>query len=64
MKAYPNGNNSLSQFLIGRTSEKELPKARIERVGIHLKPSQKVGGFSVFSWKHLDKQLKDYFEIE
>lgn len=64
VKAHPQGNNTLSQFLICRTSEKELPKDRVERVGILLKPSQKVGGFSAFLWKHLDKQLKDYFGIE
>ncbi|PXX93824.1 hypothetical protein DIT71_03230 [Marinobacter vulgaris] len=62
-KEYPQGNYTLSQFLIGRTSEKELPKCRVRQVGMHLKPSQKVGGFTVFLWKHLDKELEEFFGI-
>lgn len=60
---YPHGKHTISQFLIGRTSEKELPKDRVEQLGVSLKPSQKTGGYTVFLWKELDKILMDYFKI-
>ncbi len=62
-KTYPNGKRT-SQFMIGRISERELPLERVERVGIILKPSQSIGGFTVFTWKHLDQQLNEHFGIE
>jgi hypothetical protein len=63
IKEYPNGYK-VSQFMIGRTSERELPKDRVERLGIILKPSQDVGGFTVFWWGYLDEKLSEYFEVE
>lgn len=63
VKVYPQGNGKVSQFLIGRTSERELPKDRVERVGIILKPSQRVGGFTVFLWRYLDEKLGEFFGV-
>lgn len=63
IKTYPNGRK-ISQFMIGRSSERELPKERIERVGLILKRTQPVGGFFVFTWRYLDQQLSDNFGIE
>lgn len=54
IKTYPNGRK-ISQFMIGRSSEKELPTDRVERLGIALKPTQNVGGFFVFGWRYLDE---------
>ena len=62
-KKYPNGKR-ITQFMIGRSSERELPNNRIARSGFILKPTQSVGGFIVFMWKNLDQNLSDYFGIE
>jgi hypothetical protein len=53
-----------TQFLLGRTNVKELPEERVSRIGIKLKPSQEVGGFSVFLWRYLDRQLLEMFGVE
>lgn len=64
VRVYPQSGKKVSQFLIGRTSERELPKNRIERVGIILNPSQKVGGFTVFLWRYLDQHLSEFFGVD
>ena len=54
----------ITQFLIGRLSEKELPTDRIERLGVKSTPIQEVGGFAGASWKTLDALLLDIFGLE
>lgn len=62
-RAYPGGEVVVSQFMIGRTAEREIPEGRVERVGIRLSPSQKPGGYSVFLWRSLDRQLQEVFGV-
>lgn len=52
-----------SQFVLGRTSEKEYPTARVQRLGLRLPPAQKAGGYSGFLWRHLDRLLEETFGI-
>jgi hypothetical protein len=63
-KENPNRMLDLTQFMIGRIREKELPIDRVERIGVSLKPSQDAGGHIVFSWRNLDRCLAEYFGIE
>jgi hypothetical protein len=55
---------AITQLFIGRLSEKELPKNRVERLGVKSTPTQEVGGFTGASWKTLDAQLLDIFGLE
>jgi hypothetical protein len=63
-KINPNRKLDLTQFMIGRIREKELPIDRVERIGVSLKPSQDAGGYIVFLWRDLDRSLAEYFGIE
>ncbi len=52
-----------SQFMLGRTSEREYPETRVRRLGVRLPPAQKPGGYLVFLWRNLDRQLEEIFGI-
>lgn len=52
------------QFLLGRTSAKELPVDRVQRLGINVPTKRIPAGPTVFLWSLLDSQLKDIFGIE
>jgi hypothetical protein len=58
------GNWDCSEFIIARTSERQLPTDRIQRLGIVQKPVRSTGGCYVFLWNTLDKQLIEIFGIE
>lgn len=58
------GAHKVKQFMLARRHEKELPKDRLERLGMTLKPSQVAGDFTVFMWKSLDESLREYFGLE
>jgi len=60
---YPNGIQGVSQFLLGSTSSRDFPKSRVIETGHLLKPSQRPGGFTVFLWRFLDRQLHEYFSM-
>jgi hypothetical protein len=62
-RVYPSGLVH-SQFLLGRTSERELPVDRLERTGIRLLSLQKPGGCSCYLWRWLDRHLKADFGLE
>lgn len=53
-----------SQFLIGRTSERQLPQSRLEPLDIKLPPSQKAGGYTVLLWVVLDEYLEKWFRLK
>jgi hypothetical protein len=55
---------AITQLFIGRASERQLPKDRVERLGITSMPTQKVGGFGGAGWKTSDSNLRHYFGIE
>ncbi|HJQ83568.1 MAG TPA: hypothetical protein VKA21_05800 [Candidatus Binatia bacterium] len=64
-------SNQLTRFMIGRTSERELPRERVKRLGMKLEPAQQPpvrrGGMQVswsvivFSWRFLDAALERDF---
>ncbi len=67
-----NPPDEVTRFMIGRTSERELPKDRVRRLGIKLEPAQKrpqnggrpvVWPIRVYLWRWLDKSLERDFGI-
>lgn len=62
--------NDLTRFMIGRTSERELPQKRVKRLGIKLEPFQKttadkrtVWPVRVYLWRDLDATLERDFGV-
>lgn len=53
----------ITQILIGRLRERELPRGRVSRLGIKSQQTQEPGGFIGTGWKALDAQLGDIFGI-
>ena len=60
----PFGSEPVTQLFLGRTSERQLPQDRVQRLGIQLQPTQTPGGFLGGSWKFLDRELAGLFQIE
>ena len=59
----PLPSQPIAQLFIGRTSERQLPKERIQRLGIQSTPAR-IGGISGSAfWTDLDKELADIFGI-
>ncbi|MCI0744706.1 MAG: DUF4259 domain-containing protein [Verrucomicrobia subdivision 3 bacterium] len=54
----------ISQFIIGRVIERELPANRVQRVGIRLRPAQQLRRPVLYLWRYLDRVLKDDFDVE
>jgi hypothetical protein len=54
----------ITQLVIGRLHERELPKDRVVRLGITSIPTQEVCGFGGAGWKTLDSSLQHFFGIE
>jgi hypothetical protein len=52
------------QFLLGRTSKKQLPAERVRRLGINIPSERKPAGPTGFLWSLLDEQLKVVFGID
>jgi hypothetical protein len=64
--------NELIRFMIGRTSERELPQTRVRRLGIKLEPAQKrppgagrtvMWPIRVYLWRSLDASLEQDFGV-
>ena len=63
--------NEIARFMLGRTSEKELPITRLIRLGIKLEPSQKppenrgrvVWPVGIYLWRNLDEDWKRDYDI-
>lgn len=64
--------NELTRFMIGRTSERELPQKRLKRLGIKLEPCQKPPPgergkvpwpVRVYLWRSLDSELQRDFGV-
>lgn len=53
----------VTQFLIARQKESELPEDRIGLVAKQTRVRQKPGGFVVFLWSHLDEHLGRIFGL-
>lgn len=60
---YPNGTEGVSQFLLGSISARDFPKSRVVETNYFLQASQRPGGFAVFLWRFLDRQLQEFFSI-
>lgn len=60
---YPNGTEGVCQFLLGSTSARDFPQSRLIETDYTLKPVQRPGGFTVFLWRFLDRQLHEHFAI-
>jgi hypothetical protein len=63
-----------ARFILGRVSERELPRERVRRLGFKLPPAQQrpprdvqgrqsIWPVSVFLWRFLDEQLAANFEL-
>jgi hypothetical protein len=52
----------VSQFLF-QEPRKKLDHARVRRLGITSAPVQKCGGYTVFVWPHVDRQMKDCYGL-
>ena len=53
-----------SQITVGRVSERELPRDRVLRTSIKLKPEQPVKHSQPFTlWRWLDRELEAYFGL-
>lgn len=59
---YPNGRE-LTQFMIGATSSREFPAARVRDTGVTSAPSQAPGAYTVFLWRILDQELITRFGL-
>jgi hypothetical protein len=63
--------NEITRFMIGRTSERELPQKRLRRLGIRLEPAQKrpprartvIWPIRVYLWRSLDSSLEQDYDI-
>ncbi len=64
--------NEVIRFMIGRTSERELPKERVRRLGIKVEPAQKrppravrqiPWPVHVYLWRSLDASLEQDFGV-
>lgn len=53
----------ITQFLIGRLKEEELPIDRVKIIAKRLKCAQKCNGYMGFLWRTLDRQLEEVFGI-
>jgi hypothetical protein len=60
----------MTRFMVLRTSEKQLPVARVNRLGITLEPLQKrptsprdAKPVQVYAWRDLDKSLNRAFGL-
>lgn len=60
-KLQPQGE--ISQFMLGRTRERELPAERVIRPGVKLRPYQEPRRYRVFQWKQLDETLERAFDL-
>jgi hypothetical protein len=58
----PDYKHTITQLMI--VGIKKKAAARLEELGISLKPAQKRGASSVVHWKYLDKFLKEWFLLE
>lgn len=52
------------QLMLGRTSAKQRPDARLTRLTTRLTPSQTPRRFSVINWKWLDRILREDFGLD
>lgn len=59
---YPNGRE-LTQFMIGATSGREYPAARLRDTGVVSKPCQSPGAYRVALWRSLDRELETFFGL-
>lgn len=59
---YPSGYE-VTQLMIGATSGREFPAARVRDTGVLSQPSQQPGGFRVTLWRTLDEQLESLFGL-
>jgi len=53
----------VTQFMVGRLKETELPKDRVEVVMRQTKPYQKPGSCMIFLWTNLDNDLDKFFGL-
>jgi hypothetical protein len=60
---YDRGSVRRAQFMIGRTSERELPATRVLRTDVRMKPVPKLNDYWCFLWSHLDELLRMRFNI-
>jgi hypothetical protein len=58
------GVRPITQFMIGRTRATERPEGRLQHLGVNITPSQKPKGYTVVSWRRLDKMLREDFGLE
>ena len=61
-RSRPDYKHTITQLMI--VGIKKKAAARLEELGMRLKPAQKYGASSVVHWKHLDKFLKEWFLLE
>jgi hypothetical protein len=59
---YPNGRES-TQFMIGATSGREQPTARLRENIAVSRPAQERGVFTVLLWRYLDRELEKLFGL-
>jgi hypothetical protein len=52
-----------SQFMLCRSSEKELPAQRLERLGVNNRSGRKPGIARVVLWRNLDAYLAEVFGL-
>lgn len=64
VKAAGQENSGDSQFLIGSVAKKDFPSERVSLVLKGSTPSQKVGSFAGYPWRHLDMLLEREFGIK
>lgn len=58
------GRGGETQFNIGRVCERELPRDRVVRLGVKLKPEQVVTYPLAFTlWRWLDRELEGFFGL-
>lgn len=55
--------SAITQIFIGRVSSGELPKDRVQRLGIVSTPTQEVRGFGGACWRNLDARLFSFFGL-
>jgi hypothetical protein len=53
-----------SQFMVGRTSQREMPNDRILRTSLRIKPVPKTGPYRVFLWRMIDALLRSEYGVK
>lgn len=61
-RSRPDYKHTITQLMI--VGIKKKAAARLEELGMRLKPAQKHGASSVVHWKYLDKFLKEWFLLQ